>query len=104
MSGDLASDLDVEELRRSGRWALYWELLHARGSGEAISEAWATISEAERPSAQAGLDAVRKARHERLRSGARERARSRIGDEPDYVVDARSAAIRTARASDNGDP
>lgn len=87
MSGNTATDVDIESLRRSGQWALYWELVHARGSREAVEAAWAALTDSERPDARAGLEAARRARQDRFAGRTRERALVRGGDHADYVED-----------------
>ncbi|MCP3934221.1 MAG: hypothetical protein GY708_02490 [Actinomycetia bacterium] len=85
MSRNTATDNDVETLRRSGQWALYWELLHSRGSREALETAWATLTDDERPAARAGLEAAREARRERFAARSRASALARVDDQPEYV-------------------
>jgi len=87
MSGDTATGVDVEALRRSGQWALYWELVHARGSSEGVQAAWDALSDPERPAARAGFDAARKARQDRFAARSRARADAHINDLPEYVDD-----------------
>lgn len=97
MSGDTATDIDIETLRRSGRWALYWELVHARGSREAVEAAWAGLTDEERPAARAGMDAARKARQSRFGDRARARAFADVDEQPDYAEDPVAFAQQLAR-------
>ena len=87
VSGYTATDVDVETLRRSGHWALYWELVHARGSREGVEAAWAALTGDERPEARAGLEAARQARQDRFAARTRARSVARVDDQPDYVED-----------------
>lgn len=66
---DLATDTSLDALRADGRWALYWELLHARGSMPAVRQAWESVTHNEREAARAGLVAARDARRSRLGEG-----------------------------------
>lgn len=97
MSGNTATDVDIETLRRSGQWALYWELVHARGSREAVETAWAALTDGERPAARAGLDAARQARQDRFAARTRARALANVDDQPDYVEDPVAAAQQLVR-------
>lgn len=87
MSGNTATDVDIETLRRSGQWALYWELLHARGSREAVEAALAALTDDERPAARAGLEAARAARQDRFAARTRAKALAGADDQPAYVED-----------------
>ena len=98
-SGDLATDVDIETLRRSGQWALYWELVHARGSREAVETAWAAIADDERPAAKAGLRAARQARQDRFAANARSKARSNSNDGSGFVEDPVTFGQQLARES-----
>lgn len=92
-----ATDVNPDTLRRSGHWALFWELIHARGSAPAVEAAWAELTDDELPAARAGLEAARQARQARFSERARAKARRRIAEnEPDHVDDPISYALQLA--------
>lgn len=99
MTGDPAADLDIERLRRSGHWALYWELVHARGSQDAVRATWATLTDEERPAARAGLTAAASARHDRFAARARAKAAARLDGPREYVEDLLGQARQASQAS-----
>ena len=61
-----ATNLDLAPLRASGRWALYFELVHARGDQAAVLETLAEVANGDRAQALAGLRAAAEARESRI--------------------------------------
>jgi hypothetical protein len=84
-----ATDVDPDTLRQSGHWALYWEVVHARGSRIVVEAAWADLTEDELPDARAGYEAARQARQARFSERLRAKTLARLADDSDreYVDD-----------------
>lgn len=95
MSGGVVDD-ELQRLRTEGRWALYWEVLHARGGSTAVSAAVAALTPAEREPARAGLERAAAARRQRTSARLSARSATRCDEPTDVVLDVRAAAIDLA--------